>query len=168
MQERRAEERRQEEERREQEYEAEQVRREELRQTRQATFEQILANAPETFSAAQLRMLLRALVNLDPYTFADDVAEEIAGGDGNENRTAEEVLLAAIDGLGNEKLTGFALRLALTSHVAIPREGEVDFLAEAEALFLQPPQPKKASSKKTGKPTPIKANKTATKKKTAA
>ncbi len=80
MQERRAEERRQEEERREQEYEAEQARREELRQTRKATFERILANAPDSFSAAQLRMLLRALVNLEPYTFADDVAEEIAGG----------------------------------------------------------------------------------------
>ncbi len=167
MQERRAEERRQEEEEREQEYEAEQARRDELRQTRKATFDRILANAPATFSAAQLRMLLRALVNLDPYTFADDVAEEIAGSDEKENRSAEEVLLAAIDSLGDEKLTSFALRLALTSHVAIPLEGEVDLLAEAEALFLQP-QPKKASSKKAGKPTPIKASKTAAKKKTAA
>ncbi len=167
MQERRAEERRQEEERREQEYEAEQARREKLRQTRKATFVRILANAPDSFSAAQVRMLLRALVNLDPYTFADDVAEEIAGGDENDKRTAEEVLLAAIDGLGDEKLTGFALRLALTSHVALPREGEVDYLAEAEAVFPQP-QPKKASSKKAGKPTPTKANKTAAKKKHAA
>jgi len=79
MQERRAEERRQEEERREQEYEAEQARREESRQTRKATFERILANAPGSFSAVQLRTLLRALVNLDPYTLADDLAEEIAG-----------------------------------------------------------------------------------------
>jgi len=168
MQERRAEERRQEEERREQEHDAELARREELRQTRKATFERILANAPTTFSAAQLRMLLRALVNLDPYTFADDVAEEIAGTDENERRTAEEVLLAAIDSLGDEKLTGFALRLALTSHVAIPREGEVDLLAEAEAVFLEPLQPKKASSKKAAKPTPIKAKKSAPKKKNAA
>jgi len=167
IQERRAEERRQEEERREQEYEAEQARREELRQTRRATFEPILANAPAAFSAAQLRMLVRALVNLDPYTFADDVAEEIAGEDENEKRTAEKVLLAAIDALGDEKLTGFALRLALTSHVAIPRESEVDFLAEAEAVFLQP-QPKRAKSKKARKPTPIKAKKTATKKQPAA
>ncbi len=171
IQEQRAEERRQEEERREQEHDAELARREELRQTRKATFERILANAPDSFGPAQLRMLLRALVNLDPYTFADDVAEEIAGTDENERRTAEEVLLAAIDSLGDEKLTGFALRLALTSHVAIPREGEVDFLTEAEAVFPQPqlcPQPKKANSKKAGKPTPIKASKTAAKKKTAA
>ncbi len=168
--ERRTEERREEEERREQEYVAEQARREELRQTRKAAFERILANAPLTFSAVQLRMLLRALVNLDPYTFADDVAEEIAGGDENHQSTAEETLLAAIDGLGDEKLTGFTLRLALTSHVAMPRQGEVDILAEAEAIFLQPPQPKKASSRKAGKPTPIKATskKSAPKKKTAA
>jgi len=168
MQERRAEERRQAEERREQEYEAEQARREELRQTRKATFERILANAPATFSAAQLRMLLRALVNLDPYTFADDVAEEIVGENENNQLTGEEVLLAAIDGLGDEKLTGFALRLALTSHVAIPREGEVDFLTEAEAVFLELTQPKKASSKKAGKRAPIRAEKPAAKKKTAA
>ena len=38
-----------------------------------------------------LRILLRAFVNLDPYTFADDLAEEIA--DENEQRGAEEVLL---------------------------------------------------------------------------
>ena len=51
-QERRAEARRLEEEQREQEYEAEQARREELRQTRKATFERILENAPETLTFA--------------------------------------------------------------------------------------------------------------------
>ncbi len=169
MQERRVEERRQGEERREQEYEAEQARREELRQTRKATFDRILADAPATFSAAQLRMLLRALVNLDPYTFADDVAEEIAGSDENEERPAEEVLLAAIDSLGDEKLTGFTLRLALTSHVAIPRESEVDFLAEAEAVFA-PPKSRKTSGRKTRTPAPTEtpSKKTVAKKKTAA
>lgn len=101
-------------------------------------------------------MLLRAFVNLDPYTFADDVAEEIAGNDGNDRRTAEEVLLTAIDLLGDEKLTGFTLRLALTSHVGIPREGDLDFLAEAGAVFLDP-KPKKASKKKVQTPAPIKA-----------
>ena len=75
----------------------------------------------------------------------------------------------------DDKLTGFALRLALTGHVAIPREGEVDFLAEAETAFA-PPQPKNAVSKKpkVKTPTPIKAaskpapKKTAAKKKAAA
>ncbi len=114
-------------------------------------------------------MLLRALVNLDPYTFADDVAEESAGADENERRTAEEVLLAAIDSLGDEKLTGFTLRLALTSHVAIPRESEMDFLAEAEAVFA-PPKPRKTSGRKTRTPAPTEATskRTVAKKKTAA
>lgn len=70
-QERRAEEFRQQQEREEQEYEAEQARREQLRKARAATFERILENAPETLNAAQLRVLLRAIVNVDPYTFAD-------------------------------------------------------------------------------------------------
>jgi ParB family chromosome partitioning protein len=98
-------------------------------------------------------MLLRALVNLDPYTFADDVAEEIAGTEENETRTAEEVLLAAIDSLADEKLNDFTLRLALTSHVAMPRDGEFDFRAEAEAVFLKP-KAKKSGSKKPQKPEP--------------
>ena len=54
-----------EEEQRAQEYEAEQARREEQRTVREATFERILENTPATLSAAQLRVLLRAIVNLD-------------------------------------------------------------------------------------------------------
>jgi ParB family chromosome partitioning protein len=167
--------RRQEEEQREQDYEAERARKEELQKARTATFERIFQNAPATFTAAQLRVLLRALVNLDPYTFTDDLAEQIAGENENEQRTAEEVLLSAIDGLEDHKLTGFALRLALIGHIDIPREGEFDFLAEAETAFA-PPQPKNGTSKKpkVKTPTPIKAasksapKKTAAKKKTAA
>ena len=62
-----------------------------MRKNREATFERIIANAPAAFSPAQLRVLLRAIVNLDPYTFADDLADDIAGE--NEQRTAEEVPL---------------------------------------------------------------------------
>jgi ParB family transcriptional regulator, chromosome partitioning protein len=162
--------RKQEEEQREQEYEAERARKEELKKARTATFERIVQNAPATFTAAQLRVLLRALVNLDPYTFTDDLAEEIAGEDENEQRTAEEVLLSAIDGLEDNKLTGFTLRLALIGHIDTPREGEFDFLAEAESAFATA-RPKNAASKKTKvkTPTPIKAvSKPAPKKKTAA
>ena len=88
---RRTEERRQQFEREEQEREAEHERRDQLRKQREATFERILENAHEIFTAAQLRVLLRAIVNLDPYTFADDLAEDIANE--NEQRSAEEVLL---------------------------------------------------------------------------
>ena len=105
-QERRAEKFRQQQERQEQEYEAEQARREEQRKARVATFERILESAPQTLNAAQLRGLLRAIVNLDPYTFADDLAEDTA--DENERRSAEEVLLATIDATADDKLTRFA------------------------------------------------------------
>jgi ParB family chromosome partitioning protein len=121
------------------------------------------------FTAAQLRVFLRALVNLDPYTLTDDVAEHFAGDNENNQQTAEEILLSAIDGLTDDKLTGFALRLALTGYVSSPREGELDFLTEAEAIFV-PPQPKKENKKPRKAPTSIKpaAKKTATKKKIAA
>ena len=151
---RRAEERRQQFEREQQEEEAEHERRDQLRKQREATFERILENAPETFTAAQLRVLLRAIVNLDPYTVADDLAEDIA--DENERRSAEEVLLSTIDNTADDRLTRFALRLALSGHVGIPRESELDFLTEAEAVFA-PPQPKKKSSNKAETPRPIKA-----------
>ena len=71
------------------------------------------------FSAAQLRVFLRALVNIDPYTF-DDVAENFAD-DENNQQTSEEILLSTIDGLPDDKLIGFALRLVITAHIPIPR-----------------------------------------------
>ena len=43
-------------------------------------------------------------------------------------------------------MTRFAIRVALAGHVGIPRENELDFLTEAEAVFA-PPQ-KKAQAKK--------------------
>jgi ParB family chromosome partitioning protein len=114
--------------------------------------------------------LLRALVNLDPYTFADDLAEDIA--DENEQRSAEEVLLSVIDGTTDNKLTSFAARLALAGHRGIPREHELDFLTEAEAAFLNPKPKTKAAKKQPApakkEPTSIKPAKAATKKKAKA
>jgi len=91
------------------------------------------------------------------------VAEHFAGGDGNNQRTAEEILASALTETPDEKLTSFALRIALTGCVAIPPEGELDFLAEAATAFVPPQPPKEKKAKKT--PTPIKA---AMKKKVAA
>lgn len=82
-----------------------------------------------------LRVLLRAIVNLDPYTFADDLVDDRAVENENEQRTAEEVLLSTIDTLTEDKLNGFAIHLALSGHRGILREGESDFLAEAEKVF---------------------------------
>ena len=139
-QERRAEERRQQQEREEELYEAQQVQRDEQRKARAATFERILENAPETLNAARLRVLLRAIVNLDPYSFADDLAENIA--DVTDRSSPEEVLLATIDATADNKLTRFAIRLALSGHVSIPRENEHDFLSEADVVFAPLRKPK--------------------------
>jgi ParB family chromosome partitioning protein len=149
-QERRAEENRLQEEREEQEFEAAQARRDEQRKARAATFERILENAPETLSAAQLRVLLRAIVNLDPYTFTDDLAEELAEEvvEDNEPRSAEELLLATIEATADNKLTRFAIRLAFSGHVGIPRENETDFLSEAATVFA-PTQRTKAKTRNT-------------------
>ena len=154
--ERRAEERKQKEEQQEKEREAEFAVRDKLRKKREATFERIVAEAPPVFTAPQLRVILRALVNLDPYTFADDLAEDMA--DENEQRSAEEVLLALIEGTGDDKLTSFAARLALAGQRGIPREGGFDFLTEAETAFLTP-KPKQSKASKKKEPTPIKPTK---------
>jgi ParB family chromosome partitioning protein len=151
-QQRREEERKQQFEREQAEHEAEQIRRDELRKTREDTFERIIADAPIAFTHTQLRVLLRAIVNLDPYTFADDLADDLAGENENEQRTAEEVLLSTIDSLTDDKLTSFTIRLALAGHRGFPREGEFDFLAEAETVFTPPPPVEEQKPKKTKKP----------------
>ena len=134
-------------------YEAERNRKAEILHARENNLNRILENAPPTFTAAQLRVFLSALCNLDPYTITEDVAEHFAGEDNDNQRTPEEILAAALSQTPDEKLTSFALRLALTGYVTIPRENELDFLAEAEAAFIPPPAKKKP---KANKPTLIK------------
>ena len=124
-QERKAAERKQQFEREQKEHEAERARREKLHKARVSKFDRILVKVPAMFSAAQLKVFLRALVTMDPYAF-DDVAEQLAANDENNQQTSEEILLSTIDGLQDDKLTRFALRLVLTAHTAIPRESEID------------------------------------------
>ncbi len=100
------------------------------------------------FTAAQLRVFLHALINLDPYDFAEDVAAYFIGDDENNQQTPDEVLGSTLTSLPDEKLTGFAVRLALTGHTDIPREGDFDFLAEAESVFSPQQTKKKADAKK--------------------
>jgi ParB family chromosome partitioning protein len=149
-------------------YEAERNRKAAILQARENTLNRILENAPPTFTAAQLRVFLSALCNLDPYTITEDVADHFAEENNDHQQTPEEILAAALSQTPDEKLTSFALRLALTGYVTIPRENELDYLAEAEAAFALPQPAKEKKPKKA--PTPIKAvpKKTATKKKLAA
>jgi hypothetical protein len=107
---------------------------------------------------------LRTLVHRSDMTGADrswaaryNVGDDLAGDNENEQRTAEEVLLSTIGTLTDDKLNGFAIRLALAGHRGMPREGEFDFLAEAENVFTPPPPAEKEKPKKAKKPTLIKA-----------
>ena len=88
------------------------------------------------------------------------MASHFAGNDENVQQTDAEIVLAALDNTAEDKLTGFALRLALTDHVGIPRDDAADHLSEAEAAFAPPP-PKSSKPKNTSKskeaPTLVKA-----------
>jgi ParB family chromosome partitioning protein len=146
-------------------YEAERNRKAEILQARENTLNRILENAPPTFTAAQLRVFLSALCNLDPYTITEDVADHFAEQNNDHQQTPEEILAAALSQTPDERLTSFALRLALTGYVTIPHEDQLDYLAEAEAAFVAPPPAKKKP--KPNRPTLIKASPKATPKKVA-
>lgn len=163
---RRAEELRIQNEQQQKEREAERVKREKAQKTRTNTFNRIVDNAPAIFTAAQLRTFLRALANINPYTFADDVAEFFDTDEQTNPQTAEQILLSTIDKLTDDKLTGFALRLVLTGHTPVPDVKEIDFLGEAERAFASPQpktMPSKKANKSTAKPLPKSAAKTAAK-----
>jgi ParB family chromosome partitioning protein len=159
-QERKEEERKAEFERQQKEYEAEQARRDKQRKARTAAFERILENAPATLNASQLRVFLRLLVQIDPYSYLDDASAHFANDDENAQQSDEEIVLAALDGTADEKLNSLALRLVLSNHVGFPRENEPDLLNEAEEAFA-PKKPKtvkaKAESPAKAKPASVKA-----------
>ena len=146
---RREEERKQQFEREQAEYEAERNRRAEILKTRQATFERIIEEAPASFSPAQMRVFLRLLIHLD-YSFLDEVADHFANGDENSQKSDDEIVLAALEGTADEKLTGLALRLVFSDHIGIPHAEQPDLLAEAELVF--PPKKPKAIKAKAERP----------------
>ncbi len=79
------------------------------------------------------------------YSFLEDVAAHFANGDENTQQSDEEIVLAALDGTADDKLTDFALRMVLSDHVGIPHESQLDLLTEAEQVFA----PKKPNVAKT-------------------
>ncbi len=155
-QERKEEERKAESERQQKEYEAEQACREKHRKARLATFDRILEQTPAVFTATQLRLFLRLVVYIDPYSFLEEVASHFAGDDENHEQTEQDIVLAALDNTADEKLTSFALRLALTDHLGLPRDTDPDLVSEAEALFAPPQTKPKKASKPKAVPTLVK------------
>jgi ParB family transcriptional regulator, chromosome partitioning protein len=142
---RREEERKAEYERKQKEYEVEQVRREKQRKARVSTLEHISERAPASFSATQMRLLLRLLIHLD-HSFLEEVAAHFSNGDENSQLSDEEIIQAVLDGTADDKLTGLALRIVLSDHVAIPHESQPDLLIEAEQAFA-PNRPKTSKAK---------------------
>ena len=139
--------------RKQEEYETERIRREALLAKRQSTFERIVEDAPAMFTAAPLRVFLRAFINLEPYDFAEDVAATSSARAKTTGRPGGGLALT-LARLPDEKLIGFAPRLALTGHTDIPRECDFDFRAEAESVFV-PTQIKRGAAKKGAKTKPI-------------
>jgi len=58
----------------------------------------------------------------DLYSFLEEVASHFAGDDENLEQTEQEIVLAAIANIADDKLTSFALRLALTDHLGMLRD----------------------------------------------
>jgi ParB family chromosome partitioning protein len=145
---RREEERKQQFEREHAEHEAEQSRRDKQRKARVATFERIIEQTPASFSSAQMRVFLRLLIHLD-FSSLEEVASHYANGDENSQQSDDEIVLAALDGTADEKLTGLALRLVLSDHIGIPHESQQDLLTEAERVFA-PKKPKAVKAKAEG------------------
>ena len=164
-QERKEEERKADFERQQKEYEAEQARRDKQRTARVATFERIIEQAPASFSPAQMRVFLRLIIHLD-YSFLEDVASHFANGDENAQQSDDEIVLAALDGTADEKLTSLALRLVLSDHIGIPHESQPDLLTEAEQVFA-PKKPKVVKARADGSKKPKSTTATATAKKEA-
>jgi hypothetical protein len=106
----------------------------------QATFERIIEQAPASFNPAQMRVFLRLLIHLD-HSFLEEVATHFANGDENTQQSDDEIVLVALDGTADEKLTGLALRLVLSDHIGISHESQPDLLTEAEQVFA-PKEPK--------------------------
>ena len=162
-QERREGERKVEFDRQQKEYEAEQARRDKQRKARVTTFERIIERAPASFSPAQMRVFIRLLIHLD-YSFLEEVANHFANGDENSQQSDDEIVLAALDGTADEKLTSFPLRLVLSDHIGIPHENQPELLTEAEQVFA-PKKPKIARAKgdASSKPKPTAVKPPATK-----
>jgi ParB family chromosome partitioning protein len=97
------------------------------------------------------------LIHLD-YSFLEEVANHFANGDENAQQSDDEIVLAALDGTTDEKLTSLALRLVLSDHLGIPHESQPDLLTEAEQVFA-PKEPRVAKAKADGskKPKPTAA-----------
>jgi ParB family chromosome partitioning protein len=92
-------------------------------------------HAAAIFTSIPLRMFLRLPVQIDLYRFLEEAANHFAGNGENLQQTGEEIVLSVLENNADDKLTGVALRLALTDHLSIPLADQSDLLAETEVVF---------------------------------
>jgi hypothetical protein len=71
------------------------------------------------FSSKQLRMFFRLMVESIAYQFLEEATSQFASGEENEQQSDDEVVLAALTNITDEKLVSFALRVVLADHVDI-------------------------------------------------
>lgn len=116
---------------------------------RKATFDSIMSTVPAQLSSEQLRFLLRALVYSNSYSLFEDVAVYYAELSGERNdQSDEEVLDDVIIKSTAKDLPTVLARIALNDHIDIPREEQIDFLAQATVLFLPKEETKPSTTKK--------------------
>lgn len=138
----------------------EQEHREKAKASREKRFNALLHRFPYTIDAEQNRFLFRALVLGDTDISRERMAMRFEG-DETSNECAEDVCARVLVNVTSLSLPGYLAELALGSHIDLPRSGEHDFLAEAEAIFPDPktqkPTPKETGRKTVAKKTPAKS-----------
>ena len=103
---------------------------------RAAKLARMVKRTPEMLSAPQLRILLCALLNADIFGQFSRLAAELTKEGDDDRRDSEEVLTSIVETLPDKELSGFAVRLALGWYSKPPFPGTVDYLTEAEGVFL--------------------------------
>ena len=129
-------------EREQAETEAERSRLAEILKVRRSTFESIIEEAPASFARSDARLPL-FLIHLD-YRFLINSRFTLPVVAATQ-QSDSEIVLAASDGIADEKLTGLALRLVLSEHIGITHESQADLLTESERVFA-PNKPKAGSN----------------------
>ncbi len=146
-------------------YAAERQEREEMKVKREKRLHALILRFPSTGTADQTRFLLTALVMGDVDLAADRIAQRFEEKDGDDRLSSEEVCADAIAKCMPSSLYGYLADLALGSFVDLPREGERDYLSEAEKLF---PKITPGANQQSNKATKVKSKKAIPAKKTAA
>ncbi|MGI9072193.1 MAG: hypothetical protein ACR2JB_12980 [Bryobacteraceae bacterium] len=135
---------------RERQFQKEREKAERTKSERLQLLERIAQAAPFPIPTAEFRVLLRALINCDPYRLVDAVSDLYEALDSNDatpdaGQSVEDVLTSRVDAADERGLTTLFVRLALADHVSAPQERTRDFLNETAAAFgVALPQKKSA------------------------